>query len=94
MRKKRTENAPKALKVAKALELPPDVVLGIPGITVLGGCEASVQNYKGIVEYDDKKVVFNTSIGIFEITGEELDIKTVTDDEVTLHGKVTGFEIK
>ena len=94
MRKKRKDNAPKGLKVAEALELPPDVVLGIPSITVLGGREATIQNYKGIVEYDDKKVVLNTSLGIFTVTGEGLDIKTVTDDDITLEGKVVGFEIK
>lgn len=94
MRKRKTEKAPKALKVVEALELPPDVVLGIPCITVLGDREATVQNYKGIVEYDDKKVVLNTSLGIFSVMGEGLDIKTVTDDDITLQGKVTGFEIK
>ena len=94
MRKRKRNNAPKGLKVVEALELPPDVMLGIPSISVLGDREATIQNYKGIVEYDDKKVVLNTSLGIFTVTGEELDIKTVTDDDITLEGKVTGFDIK
>ena len=94
MRRKREQKAPKALKVAKALDMPPEVLPGIPMITVLGTSEATVRNYKGIVEYDDKKVVLNTSLGIFAIRGESLEIKTVTETEITLGGRVAGFEIK
>ena len=94
MKKKKKDKTPKGLKVVSALELPPDLVLGIPSITVLGDREATIQNYKGIVEYDDNKVVLSTSLGVFTLSGENLDIKTVTDDDITLEGKVTGFDIK
>ena len=94
MRKRKPPKTPNALKVAKALDMPPETIPGIPMITVLGGTEATVCNYKGIVEYDNKKVVLNTSVGIFEILGDDLEIKTVTDVEITLGGRVAGFEIK
>lgn len=94
MKKKKKDKAPRGLKVVEALELPAELVLGIPTVTVLGDREATVQNYKGIVEYDNSKVILNTSLGIFSLRGENLDIKTVTDDDITLEGRVTGFDIK
>ncbi len=94
MRRKNTNKPPRAMKVAQALDMPPEAMSDIPMITVIGGTEATVHSHKGIVEYDDKKIVLNTSLGIFDIFGENLEIKTVTDDEITLGGKVAGFEIK
>ena len=92
--KKKLKKMQRSMEIADALELPPDVFPNIPKIAVIAGKKAVVHNFRGIIEYDDEKVNLSTACGIFSIAGEGLCIKTLTDDEITLDGKVTGFTIK
>ena len=84
---------PKVEQAIEALDLPGELILGIPCISVVGDREATVENYNGIIEYDEKKVILSTSLGIFRIKGENLSIKSITDEDVTLSGRVLGFDI-
>ena len=43
-------------KMAELSELPKDVALGMPVLTVLGQMELSLENYRGIIEYTDTLV--------------------------------------
>ena len=42
--------------IAKGLSLPRDVVFGDFIITLTGNCEAYIENYRGIVSYDENKI--------------------------------------
>ena len=44
--------------IAKGLSLPRDVVFGDFIITLTGNCEAYIENYRGIVSYDEKRSPF------------------------------------
>ena len=39
--------------MADAANMPKDVVLGVPILTMTGQNEVSVENYRGIIEYTD-----------------------------------------
>lgn len=93
MKKKKEQKIPRVEKVVDALDLPRELVLGMPRFVVLGDREATVENYKGIIEYDESRVLLNTSMGLFSLTGEGLNIKTITDDDITIEGRILGFEI-
>ncbi len=94
MRKKKEKqiHIPVGERVVGSLELPRDIVLGMPKITVLGDREAFIENYKGIIEYDNTVVKLNTSLGMITLLGELLDIKTITDEDITISGKITKME--
>lgn len=79
-------------RVVDSLELPRDIVLGLPKITVLGDREVLIENYKGIIEYNDTVVKLNTSLGIIVLFGELLDIRAITDEDITVSGKITKIE--
>ena len=51
------------------MELPKEVVLDLPK-TMFGDRNMLVENYKGIIEYDDNKIRVNTGRGIIKVTGE------------------------
>ena len=91
--KKKERRISAAERAIEALQLPSELLLGIPCITVRGDREATVENYNGIIEYDEGCVVLSTSLGIFRIKGENLSIKSITDEDVTLSGRVLGFDI-
>lgn len=70
------------------------LMLKIPAVHILGGKNITIENYGGIIDYDEEFLSFDTSIGIVKIFGKCFTIKTITDDEITLVGEVEGLSIK
>lgn len=79
-------------KFAEALELPKEVVLNIPKLTMLGAGNLVIENYKGIIEYDDSKIRVNTGTGMIRITGERLFIKEITSEDIMVDGEIKSLE--
>jgi len=78
-------------KITSALGMPKEVTLNYPKITVLGEESAVVENHKGLIELSQTLIRLNTGMYLLKITGENLDIKRITDDEVEITGKITGI---
>ncbi len=77
---------------SEILELPKDIVLDLPKITLIGNLEMSVENHKGIIEYTDEKIRISIKDGILIILGQELSIKTILDEEIKIKGKIDSIE--
>ena len=71
-------------ELSAALEIPGEVILDMPLISLKGREEISVENYRGIR--------LNTTAGIFKITGENLLIKCLDCDNVIITGKINATE--
>jgi sporulation protein YqfC len=81
-------------KISDALDLPRDIILNIPRVTITGRIAVFLENHKGIVEYDSQSVKINTPVGIVSITGEDLLIKIIIADEITIEGRITAVEFE
>lgn len=79
-------------KMTEILELPKEVVLNMPKLTMLGNGNLIIENYKGVVEYDDNCVRVNTTSGIIKISGEKLVIKEITSEDIMVDGWVSSME--
>ena len=62
-------------RMADAANMPKDVVLGVPILTMTGQNEVSVENYRGIIEYTDLLIRIQTKIGQIKIIGKSLQIE-------------------
>lgn len=80
--------------VSEVLELPKDIMLGLPKITMVGRMEIHIENHKGIIEYSKEIIRINTSEGILKITGKNMDIKNIITEEVRVTGEVISIEFK
>jgi len=56
-------------KLDKILELPQEVCSNIPKIIITGFDEMIIENFKGILEYEEFFVRINTHIGIVNVNG-------------------------
>ena len=56
-------------KLNEILDMPKEVISNVPKLTITGFQELLVENYKGILEYEDFFVRVNTYIGIVNING-------------------------
>lgn len=79
-------------KVAEFLELPREVVLDLPKITMVGLSNIMVENYKGIIEYDNNRIRLNTNSGIIKITGEKLVIREITSEDIIVEGRISQLD--
>ena len=80
--------------VSEILELPKDIMLGLPKITMIGQIEIHIENHKGIIEYSKEIIRINTSEGVLKITGKSMDIKNIITEEVVIIGEIISIEFK
>lgn len=79
-------------KITAILELPKEIVLNLPLISVIGNEEINIENYKGIIEYNEERIRINTSSGIIRIEGKSLHLKRITAESMTINGIITKLE--
>ena len=81
-------------KIDKILEIPQEVYSNVPKITITGFNEMIIENFKGILEYEDYYIRVNTSLGIININGYELRLENMTNDNIKVTGKIEKFDIE
>ena len=94
-KKKENIEEPKAgirEKLAEMLELPKEIVMNIPKMTMIGNKDLIIENYKGIIEYDGNRIRINTGSGIIKITGDSMTIKEITSEDILVSGNISSFE--
>ena len=79
-------------KIAELSELPKDVVMGMPVLTILGQNELCLENYRGIIEYTDSLVRIQTKTGQIRIFGKNLYVIYYTNDEMKVNGQILSVE--
>ena len=81
-------------KIDRLLEMPQEVYIDTPKITITGFNEIIIENFKGILEYEDYYIRINTSLGIININGFELKLENMTNDDIKVKGKVESIDIE
>ncbi len=78
--------------IADILELPQDIMLDLPKITMIGNLQIYVENHKGIIEYSSTRVRIFTKCGVLRITGKNLLLKRIVQEEIVLVGEIDQAE--
>ena len=81
-------------KVNEFLDLPMEVGTNIPKITMMGFDEIIIENYKGILEYEEFFIRVSTYIGNININGFELSLNQITDEALSITGKIENVDIE
>ena len=81
-------------KIDSILEMPKEIYTNEPKITILGFNEMLIENYKGILEYEEYYVKVNTHIGIVNINGFNLKLEQMTGDDIKIIGDIDSMEIE
>lgn len=74
------------------LKLPRDVILGDVLISFVGRNSVTVENYRGILIYDDKTVKLQAKHCKLEIRGRRLHIDYYNHDEMKITGQIQSLE--
>jgi sporulation protein yqfC len=81
-------------RIDRLLEIPQEIYSNVPKITITGFNEMIIENFKGILEYEDYYIRINTSLGIINVNGYELRLENMTNDDIKITGKIEKFDIE
>ena len=81
-------------KIDKILELPKEICSNIPKLSITGFDEIIIENFKGILEYEEFFVRISTHIGIININGYGLNLENMTEDDIKVTGKIESIDIE
>lgn len=78
---------------ANVMEIPKDIALDLPRITMIGNLQMIIENHKGIVEYSENKIRVLVTRGQLEIEGKNMALRTIQLDEIIIDGEVYHIKV-
>ena len=79
-------------EVVQRLELPKEVILDMPLISLTGREEISVENHKGLLEYSEERIRIGTKAGSLCIRGSGMVLRQMTAECIVAKGRILGLE--
>ena len=81
-------------KINSMLELPKEIYTSQPKVVVIGFNELVIENYKGILEYEDYYIKLETYMGIININGVDLKLDKMTEDNLKITGTIESIDVE
>ncbi len=81
-------------KFDKLLDIPKEITTNIPKIIINGFEEILIENYKGILEYEENLVKIASYVGIININGIDLKLNQMKDDTVSIFGQIDSITME
>lgn len=97
-RSKGREAGPRGLaalrrKLTDTFELPMEITLDVPKVTLVGDLHLTIENHRGIIHFSEDRVVVGVSKGQVEVRGCNLSIGHILTDEVFLVGEIRSVAL-
>ncbi|KAA0549368.1 sporulation protein YqfC [Bacillus suaedaesalsae] len=70
------------------MELPADVMMDLPRITMIGQLHIYIENHRGLLSFSDTELRLLLKQGHLLIKGNSFVIKTILPEEILLEGKI------
>jgi len=78
--------------ISETLQLPKEIILDVPRITIVGEKDLYIENHKGILQYSKEMIRVKGKNNIIKIQGENLLIKIIMPEEIVINGKINAIE--
>ena len=78
--------------MTESLDLPKEIMLNLPLISMVGREEVTIENYKGILEYGEELVRISTEAGSLRLAGRNLCLKQLSAECVVITGTVEKLD--
>nr|WP_092068487.1 sporulation protein YqfC [Dendrosporobacter quercicolus]NSL47115.1 sporulation protein YqfC [Dendrosporobacter quercicolus DSM 1736]SDL76780.1 sporulation protein YqfC [Dendrosporobacter quercicolus] len=75
-------------RLAGLLEIPQDIVMDLPRITMLGNKQLLIENHKGIIEYTPSMIRIKLNQGELVIGGTDLTLGNLQIEQILVEGTV------
>jgi sporulation protein YqfC len=81
-------------KFNQILDMPRELDNTEPKITMISFDEMFIENYKGILEYEEFFIKVATEIGTININGYKLTLEQITEDDIGIKGIIKSIELE
>ncbi len=90
MRRKRLDSVKS--KVSDMFDLPKDITLNLPRISMTGNNQMLIENHKGVIEYTPERIRINSTIGVIRLQGTEMNLRNIAADDIMVTGGIKSIE--
>ena len=80
-------------KLVEFFDIPLDTVPDWPRVALNANQSLTVENHRGVIEYDQSLIRINTKMGEIRITGAGLTLVSAVKDEIAVAGKIERVEL-
>lgn len=87
------KNAVRKRPITELLDLPAEVVPGVPRLTMSGGSEVLVENHGGLRSYTRNLIEVRGRNMILQIRGEDLELAAMTKADIVIRGIIVAVEL-
>jgi len=81
-------------KINQILEMPREIDSKEPKITIVSFDQILIENYKGILEYEEFFIKLETEIGTININGYKLALEQITKDDIEINAVIKSIELE
>lgn len=74
--------------LVELFELPREIVLNLPRVTIIGNLQCYIENHRGVIEYSTEKVRISVHDGEIRIAGKDLVIRYLANEEIAVDGSI------
>ncbi|SFL81320.1 sporulation protein YqfC [Gracilibacillus orientalis] len=72
----------------RTFDLPSEVTLELPRITMIGSIHAYIENHQGLIIFSSTELLLKVHQGHVRITGDNFVLKTMIDKDILLEGNI------
>lgn len=80
-------------KTSALLDLPGDVVAGLPRLELMGDRDLLLEHYRGILSCEKEEIHVDGGKWVLRIRGRELLIRTMREHELRITGWIDSLEL-
>ena len=77
-------------QLADLFSLPHDIVCGASNVSIIGSMRVIIENYKGVLEYNNEVILLQGKQSKIQITGNRLKIRCYNEEEMVIDGRIDG----
>lgn len=80
-------------EASQRLELPVDVLTGVPRVEIIGQNEVSMEPQEGLLAYSSSEILINSRVGPVTILGQGMTIKLMNQERIVISGTISCVQL-
>ena len=81
-------------RTAQALDLPADVLAGLPKVELTGDREVRMENHRGILAYGEEEIRISGGSYTVRVTGQSLQLRTMSPLALLITGRICAVSLE
>ncbi|HZK25252.1 MAG TPA: sporulation protein YqfC [Oscillospiraceae bacterium] len=79
-------------RLVDAMELPKEIILNLPKVTIIGNVQCYIENHRGVIEYSSERVRVAINSGELIVSGQDLFIRYMANEEIAVDGSINAVQ--